>query len=112
MKNIVSSLFIVIGLCLIGYGSFNFFEKYDEYLETKDEVVIAGTYVQDENYAIVNLESNNNLTISLNDEVYEFYFDGEKYENGILGMIADFKDDKLILYKDGEEVGNYLKQKK
>ena len=97
---------------MIGYGSFDFFEKYDLYLETKDEVLFAGTYIHDDNFVVVNVEKNDELILTLNDETYLFSFNGEVYENDSLGMSISIKNNQLFLYKDGEEVGYYSKLKK
>jgi hypothetical protein len=112
MKKIISFTFIIVGLLLIGYGSFDFFEKYDKYLVTKNDSLHAGIYNADDESIVVQVVDKNLLEITINDETYDFSYNGKEYENGLLGLNVEFNGNNLILYKDGEELKTYSKEKK
>ena len=111
MKKIIGIVVIIIGLLLIGYGSFELFEKYDEYLETKNSEFYTGTYMAYDDYAFVQVVDNEKMIITFNDESYEFSYSDGFYENDLMGLVVDFSNDNLVLSKNGEEVKIYYKQK-
>lgn len=119
MRKKLAFIFLIIGLSFTGYGVFNFFEKYDEYLIKKNEdtnknSIYEGTYKFDDNFVKVSAVENDNILILINNESYEFkYNENEKYfESDESGLLASFQNDSVILSKDGEEVNIYYKEKK
>ena len=111
MRKIVSYLLLAIGFTLIGIGSYSFFEKYGEYIKISKDDLYTGIYKIDNDYAYVEVIERNNLSITLNDEAYEFHYDGKYYENDLLGLFVEFKNDALILFKDGSKIKVYYKEK-
>jgi hypothetical protein len=118
MKKIALLLFVV-GLTMIGIGSFSFFEKYDDYLKNKNGDITssiekyAGNYIN-ENENIIVESSGEILNITINDEQYEFVYNKEtkQFENEILGLQAKFDDNKLTILKPDEELIITYEQKK
>ena len=113
MKKIISFVFLVVGFTLIGYGAFNFFESYDDYLEDiNNEDIYTGLYFfQDESVSVIK-KDNETLEITLNNETYEFLNDDNYFVNDILGLYVSFENESLIFSKDGAKVKVYYKEKK
>lgn len=118
MKKKLAFVFFIIGLSFTGYGVFNFFEKYDEYLMNKNvdnkNKIYEGTYKFDDDFVKVLSTEKDNLLILINNESYEFKYNEDKkyFESDESKFLASFQNNSIILSKDGEEVKIYYKEKK
>lgn len=114
MNKAIGLLFIISGLVFVGLGMFDGFEKFDEYLSNNDHKrsYYDGLYLtQGDSIAVTSL-SDNDLKVLINNETYEFVYNGEYYENKYSGFKIDFFNDELVLYKDGEKIRTLQKEKK
>ncbi len=111
MNKMISSLYLLVGLFLVGVGSYIVFENYDISLSYQTNQLYTGVYKADDNIVVVSNKSDNSIFLSINDETYDFEFNGKEFENLKMGMIVVFNDDSLILLKDGQTLNTYKKNK-
>ena len=114
MKKISIAL-LSIGLLLLGLGSFNFFEEYDAYLIKEDNNTsneFNGKYINNEDVIIVTAGKSNFLSVSINDETYDFEYNGEYYKNNTLNYLIKFQKDSLLFLEDEEEESILFKKTK
>ena len=121
MKKICGMLFLIIGLTLIGRGTYSFFEEYDLYLikennkNNKDLVqesnTIEGNYVLDNEIINVKTNTEQEISVAVNNETYNLKYNGEYYENSIVGLLIRFDTNSLIVTMNNEEPIVYYKQK-
>lgn len=111
MYKMISSLYLLVGLFLVGVGSYIVFENYNISLSSSSNQLYTGVYKYNDNTIVVSNKSDNSLFLSINNETYDFEFNGKVFENIKMGMIAEFKNDSLILIRDGQELNTYKKNK-
>lgn len=110
MKNTIGMLFLLVGLSLIAVGSYNGFESYNkELIKNNADNLIDGIYVFENEKVIVSSLNEGSLGVLINNETYEFENKGDIYENSLLGLVIEFKNNSLIISKDGQEVSKYIK---
>ncbi len=113
MRKIIGALFVVVGLCLIGLGSFNEFEMFEqELIRDHKKSYFDGLYLTAGDSILVKSQSDKIIKVSINDETYEFVFNGNYYENKESGFYLLFSEDELTLFKDGEKIRTLHKEKK
>jgi len=104
MKNLFGVMFSIIGIFLVGVGSFVYFENYGYYLESSlKNNVYEGIYKSDDNNIIVK-EKDDSFSVTINNEEYEFVLNNNIFENKEVGLELIIKDNELKLLKDGEVV--------
>lgn len=111
MNKMLSSLYFLVGFFLIGVGSYIVFENYNISLSSSKNQLYTGVYKSSDNTIVVSNKSKNVLFLSINNESYDFEFNGKAFENIKMGMVVEFKDDFLVLLKDGRELDKYKKNK-
>jgi hypothetical protein len=104
MKNLYGVMFSIIGVFLVGVGSFVYFENYGYYLESSlKNNLYEGVYKSDNNEIIVK-DKDKSLMVTINNEEYEFVLNNNIYENKEVGLEITIKDNELKIIKDGEVV--------
>lgn len=112
MRNVIGLSFIVFGILLIGIGSYNGFEKYGELLANSNKnSYYDGMYIASGDTIKVSSEEKEVIKVLINTETYDFKYNGNYYENEETGLYIIFDKEKLILYKDGEEIRTLYKEK-
>ncbi len=112
MRKIIGLTFIVVGLVLVGLGSYDGFERYGQDLFAEDKKnYYDGLYLTAGDSITVYSENKDDLKVSINNETYEFYYNGKYYENKESGFYIIFDEDNLVLYKDGEQIRTLKKEK-
>ena len=110
----ISILLLIIGLFLLAIGSFNFFEKYNNYLldEEKDtNMILEGKYTNSNDTLIVTAIKDDLLSITINNETFDFEYNGNYYKNDVLNYLIKFQNDNLIVINNGEESTYFTKAK-
>ncbi|MBR1386003.1 MAG: hypothetical protein IJ568_04160 [Bacilli bacterium] len=105
MKKISIST-LISGLILLAIGSFNFFEKYNNYLieeEKNANITVEGKYINNSDMIVVTASNDEFLSVAINDETFDFEHDGDYYKNNVLNYLIKFQNDNLIIVKKGEE---------
>ena len=103
MNKIIGTIFIIIGLILIGIGSYQEFNEFGKLLVSDNQNNLHdGLYITSGDSISVTSQDNNVLEVVLNEKFYEFKYNGSYYEDKISGFYIIFTDDDLSLYKDGE----------
>ncbi len=112
MNNKKGIVILIIGLILVGIGSFYGFEKYDDYLTSKNiKKIYTGVYKSENNYLSINEEEKNTLKITIGEESYIFTKNEDVYDNTELKYSVKIENDKLTLIKNGQDIELYYKEK-
>lgn len=105
MKKLYGILFTFVGLFLVGIGSFIGFENYNIiFYGEENNSLYTGVYYAASDLVSVTEEDNEKIIVQINQESYEFIFDGVYYTNEETGFYIKFIENKLTIYKDGEVV--------
>ena len=105
MKNLYGILFTLIGLFLVGVGAYIGFENYNiKFYSEEKGSLYSGVYFAAGDIVNVIEEEQDKMFVEINQESYEFYYNGEYYVNQETGFYIIFSNDKLTIYKDGEEI--------
>jgi len=105
MKNLYGVLFTLIGLFLVGIGTYIDFENYNLiFYNEENDSLYTGVYYAASDIVSVIEEGNDNLIVKINQEPYEFTYDGVNYINKETGFYISFSDDNMTIYKNGEIV--------
>ncbi len=113
MKKVIGVVLIIVGLFLIGLGSFNEFELFEEDLMRHNKKnYYDGLYLTSGDSIIVKSQSEDVIKVLINDETYSFVYNGTYYEDEYSGFYILFSDDELSLFKDGEKIRTLHKEKK
>ena len=113
MKKGIGLSLIFIGLLLIGLGSFNEFELFEQDLMGSNKKnYYDGLYLTSGDTIIVTSKNEDVIKVLINDETYEFTFNGKYYEDEYSGFYILFSNDELSLFKDGEKIRTLHKEKK
>ncbi len=115
MNNKKGVAILILGLILVGVGSYFGFERYDKYLESKNikkpKTVYAGVYKSENNSLSIIEENKDSLKLSIGEESYIFEKNGENFDNIELNYSINIEKDKLTLVKNGQESELYYKEK-
>ena len=106
-------LFVLIGLFLIGVGSYIAFENYGNKLEQSSNVqnkLYTGIYYASSDIVKVIEENDNDMLVQINNETYSFMKNGDIFENKETGVHIEFMGDNLMLYK-GKKLIKTLEKK-
>ncbi len=104
MKNLIGVMFSIIGVFLVGVGSYVYFENYGYYLESSlKNNLYEGVYKNDDNNVVIK-DKDKSLMVTINNEQYEFIKDNNIYINEESGLEITINGNELKLSKDGETV--------
>ena len=113
MRHLIGTFFMAVGFVLIGIGTYDGFEKIGQDLISEHKKsYYDGLYLTAGDSVVVSSESESVINVLINDEMYEFTYNGECYENEYSGFYIVFANDELNLYKDGEIIRTLHKEKK
>ena len=113
MRKTIGLAFIFAGLLLIGLGSFNEFELFEQNLMgNHKKSYYDGLYLTSGDSILVSSKNDDVIKVLINDETYDFVFNGKYYENEYSGFYILFNGDDLSLFKDGEKIRTLHKEKK
>ena len=103
---------LLVGLFLVGVGSYEGFEMYDKYLkDTNVSSLYTGVYKSiDHNVEIVSA-STDMLLVTINNKSYEFSLRDDYYENDLLNYKIKMLNQALSLFIEGEETEIFYKEK-
>ena len=102
MKNLIGVMFSIIGVFLVGVGSYVYFENYGYYLESSlKNNLYEGVYKNDDNNIVIK-DKDKSLMVTINNEQYEFVKDNNIYINEESGLEITINGNELKLLKDGE----------
>ncbi len=106
MNKIIGAFFIIVGLILIGIGTYEEFSDLGNLLisESKDSNYYDGLYITSGDTITISSQSKDIMDVMINSDLYEFTFNGSYYENKNSGFSILFNDDELTLYRNGEEI--------
>ena len=113
MNKLFGSLFIIVGLSMIGIGSYNEFETIRKKLigNNKQNSYNSGLYVASGDSILVTQDKEDIISVVLNNKKYEFKYNGDYFEDIESGFYIIFENDELNLYKDGEVIKKMQKEK-
>ena len=112
MSNKKGLFLLVIGLLLVGIGSYFGFEKYGEYLKNKNnQQLYTGIYKSEENTISVMDVTDEKIKISIDDTVYILDYNGQYYENKENNYQLKIDNKSLTLLKNNEESEEFYKEK-
>ena len=104
MKNLIGVMFSIIGVFLVGVGSYVYFENYGYYLESSlKNNLYEGVYKNDDNNIVIK-DKDDSLIVTINNEQYEFIKDNNIYINEESGLEITINGNELKLSKNGETV--------
>jgi uncharacterized protein YneR len=104
MKNLIGVMFSIIGVFLVGVGSYVYFENYGYYLESSlKNNLYEGVYKNDDNNIVIK-DKDDSLIVTINNEQYEFIKDNNIYINEESGLEITINGNELKLSKNGEIV--------
>lgn len=115
MRKVIGTLFMTLGLVLIGIGTFDGFEKFEkDLIRESKKSYYDGLYLTEGDCIVVSsdAENDNSLYVLINNDTYEFIFNGDYFINEDSGFYILFSYDQLILYKDGEKIRTLHKEKR
>ena len=113
MRKIIGTLFMTVGLVLIGIGTFDGFEKIGkDLMRDNKNSYYDGLYLTEGDCIMVTSEDSENIYVLLNNETYEFKYNGKYFINEDSGFYIVFSNEELLLYKDGEKIRTLQKEKK
>ncbi len=113
MRKFIAISFMIVGLLLIGLGSFNEFELFErDLMGNHKKSYYDGLYLTSGDSILVTSKSEDIIKVLINDETYDFIFNGKYYEDEYSGFYILFSNDELSLFKDGEKIRTLHKEKK
>ena len=113
MRKTIGLLLVFVGLFLIGLGSFNEFELFErDLMRNNKKSYYDGLYLASGDSILVTSKSEKIIKVLINDESYDFTYNGSYYENEYSGFYIEFSNDEMSLYKDGEMIRTLYKEKK
>ena len=106
MNKIIGAFFIIVGLILIGIGTYQEFNNISNLLvsETRDNNYYDGLYITSGDSITISSQSKDVMDVMINSDLYEFTFNGSYFENKNSGFYILFNDNELTLYRNGEEI--------
>ena len=111
MNRIIGTIFITIGIFLIGIGTFEEFRSLGKtFISGGQGNYHDGLYITSGDTITVSSENENVLDVLLNNELYVFKYNGRYYEEKESGFYIIFTDNELALYKDGEIIRTLYKK--
>ena len=111
MNKIIGTIFIIIGLILMGIGTYEEFDNFQNTLISEGQKNYHdGLYVTSGDSITVTSLNSNEINVLLNNVNYTFIHNGKYYEEKESGFYIYFEDDELTLYKDGEEIRTLYKK--
>ena len=112
MRKVIGTVFVIFGLLLIGLGTFNEFELFEQRLiRDNKKSYYDGVYLTSGDTVFVSSQNKETIKVSINDEAYEFIYNGQYYENKESGFYIIFSENDLTLFKDGEKIRTLQKEK-
>ena len=103
MNKIIGTIFIIIGIILIGIGTYKEFNEFGKLLVSDNQSTYHdGLYITSGDSIYVSSQNKDVLTVVFNERYYEFVYNGKFYEDKDSGFYINFTDDELSLYKGGE----------
>ena len=111
MNKIIGTILIIIGLILIGIGTYEEFNGFSKTLISDGQSNYHdGLYVTSGDSIAVTSLSENVIDVILNNTNYQFTYNGSYYENKQSGFYINFSGNELALYKDGEIIRTLYKK--
>ncbi len=112
MRKKVGLAILLIGFVLVGIGSYEGFEIYDNYLKSSNiNSLYTGVYKSlDHDIEIVSADENK-ISVYINDNKYDFNLNGDYFENEILNYKIKLFNKELSLFIEGEEQEIFYKEK-
>lgn len=108
----VGLIVLLVGLVLVGVGSYEGFEMYDKYLKDSNTLSLyTGVYKSVDHDVEVVSASANTILVTINNESYEFSLNGDYYENDLLNYKIKMLNQSLSLFIEGEETEVFYKEK-
>ena len=106
MRKKISIGFLIVGMSLIIYGAYNFFERYDEYLINENGKSSLQKYDGSYNYEgeiiMVRAVSDEQLNVLIDNATYKFNLNGDFFENKEIDYTIRFEGNELIILKSDE----------
>lgn len=111
MNKIIGTIFIIIGLILIGIGTYGEIEEINKTTISQDNSNYHdGLYITSGDSMTVVSQSENVIDVVLNNIGYQFIYNGKYYEDKNSGFYIMFNGEELTLYKDGEMIRTLYKK--
>lgn len=103
MNKIIGALLIIIGLVLIGVGTYQEIESIGHSLFSESNSNYHdGLYITSGDSITVVSQNENTINVTINNDLYLFTYNGSYFENKKSGFYIIFSDNNLKLYKNGE----------
>jgi len=103
MNKIIGAFLIIVGLVLIGLGTYQEFESIGHSLISEgSNNYHDGLYITSGDSITVVSQGEDVMDVSINNDSYIFIYNGSYYENKSSGFYIAFSNNDLKLYKDGE----------
>lgn len=111
MNKIIGTILIIIGLILIGLGTYQEFQNFENTFvsETKSNY-LDGLYITSGDSITVTTQNDSTIDVIINNADYEFTYNGNYYENKKSGFYIIFNDKELTLYRNGEKIRTLYKK--
>ena len=104
MKKILINSLFIIGLLLIGIGTYSCFESYDKYLSDKNTLLDFFFFFFFESRTLeVKKIDDEKLSISIDDKEYDFVKEEDIYKSTDNSFIVRFDQDNLIFKMVSQE---------
>ncbi len=104
MKKKIGIVALTIGFMLVGIGSYEGFEIYDNYLKSSNiNSLYTGVYKSLDNDIEIVSASKEKMLVAIDNIKYEFSLNGEFFENNNLNYKIKMLNQSLSLFIDGEE---------
>ena len=111
MNKIIGTILIIIGLILIGIGTYEEFDGFQKTLISDGQNNYHdGLYVTSGDSIAVTSLNDEIIEVLINNANYEFIYNGSYYEDKQSGFYIYFNDDELALYKGGEMIRTLYKK--
>ena len=111
MNKIIGTILIIIGLILIGIGTYEEFRNFEKVLISEGQNNYHdGLYVTSGDSITVSSVNDEIIDVLINNASYEFIYNGKYFENKKSGFYIIFTDNELALYKDGEMIRTLYKK--
>ena len=103
MNKIIGALLIIIGLVLIGVGTYQEIESIGHsLLSESNNNYHDGLYITSGDSITVVSQNENVINATINNDLYLFTYNGSYFENKSSGFYIIFSNDNLKLYRNGE----------
>ena len=107
----VGLIVLLVGLVLVGVGSYEGFEMYDKYLKDSNTLSLyTGVYKSVDHDVEVVSASANTILVTINNESYEFSLNGDYYENDLLNYKIKMLNQSLSLLLKVKKLKFFIKK--